>query len=55
MVIPCEKYAYAYIEFKDGLPTYKIYQPFSENYKWLNNHDRLYGIYGVNYLKLVRI
>ena len=40
MVIPCEKYAYAYIEFKDGLPTYKIYQPFSENYKWLNNHDR---------------
>lgn len=40
MVIPCEKYAYAYIEFKDGVPTYKIYQPFSENYKWLNNHDR---------------
>ena len=40
MIIPCEKYAYAYIEFKDGVPTYKIYQPFSENYKWLNNHDR---------------
>lgn len=40
MVIPCEKYAYAYIEFKDGVPTYKIYQPFSENYKWINKHDK---------------
>lgn len=40
MIIPCERYAYAYIEFKDGLPTYKIYQPFSEKYKWTNQHDK---------------
>ncbi len=38
-IIPAEKYAYAYIEFKDGVPTYKIYQPFSTKFKWLNKHS----------------
>jgi hypothetical protein len=36
---PADKYAYCFIETKDGVETYKIYQPFSENYKWINNHD----------------
>ena len=36
---PADKYAYCFIETKDGIETYKIYQPFSENYKWINNHD----------------
>lgn len=40
MIIPAERYAYAYLEYKDGIQTYKIYQPFSEKYKWINNHDR---------------
>lgn len=38
-IIPTDKYAYAFIEFKDGKPTYKIYQPFNKHYKWINNHD----------------
>jgi len=29
--------AYAYAEFKDNIPTYKIYQPFSKKFKWINN------------------
>lgn len=37
---PADKYAYCFIETKDGVETYKIYQPFSENYKWINNHDQ---------------
>jgi len=37
--IPAEKYAYAYAEFKDGKTTYKIYQPFSKEHKWINKHD----------------
>ena len=34
-----EKYAYVYIERKDGNITYKIYQPFSKENKWLSNND----------------
>jgi len=34
-----DKYAYAYLEEKDGEITYKIYQPFSK-YKWMTNHNR---------------
>lgn len=34
-----DKYAYCYVEFKDNNPTLKIYQPYSETWKWLNNHD----------------
>lgn len=40
MIIPADRYAYVYVEFKDDKPTYKIYQPFSENYKWINKHDK---------------
>lgn len=40
MIIPADRYAYVYIEFKDNIPTYKIYQPFSEKYKWINKHDK---------------
>ncbi len=36
---PADKYAYCFIEFKDGKETYKIYQPFNNLYKWINNHD----------------
>ena len=36
---PAEKYAYVYIEKKDGNITMKIYQPFSEKMKWLSKHD----------------
>lgn len=38
-VIPAEKYAYVFVEFKDGVESLKIYQPFSEFYKWRNKHD----------------
>ena len=36
---PADKYAYAYIERKDGNITLKIYQPFSETRKWISKHD----------------
>lgn len=36
---PAEKYAYVYVEFKDNNPTFKVYQPFSERYKWMSKHD----------------
>jgi len=32
-----DKYAYAYQEFKDNTISYKIYQPFSKTFKWINN------------------
>lgn len=38
-VIPADKYAYSYIEFKDGEPSIKVYQPYSKTHKWLNKHD----------------
>lgn len=34
-----DKFSYTFIERKDNSETYKIYQPFNENYKWLNNHN----------------
>ena len=37
--ILAEKFAYAFTEFKDNVETYKIYQPYSERYKWINNHN----------------
>lgn len=41
MVFPCDKLAYAYVEFKEGKTTIKIYQPLNtRGYKWSNNHDR---------------
>lgn len=37
--IPAEKYAYVYVERKDGIVSFKIYQPYSEEYKWMSKHD----------------
>lgn len=35
-----DKYAYAYVERKEGKVTLKIYQPFNkQGYKWSNKHD----------------
>ncbi len=31
--------AFAYLEEKDGIKTFKIYQPYSETSKWINNND----------------
>lgn len=33
------KYGYAYTEMKDNKPSFKIYQPFNDKFKWLNNHN----------------
>lgn len=38
-VIPADKYAYVYVEYKDDIPTIKIYQPYSKSYKWMSKHD----------------
>lgn len=35
-----DKYAYAYFEWKDGVESIKVYQPFSNSMKWLSSHDR---------------
>jgi hypothetical protein len=36
-----DKLAYAYVEFKDGITTLKIYQPLNTNgFKWSNRHDK---------------
>jgi len=37
--LPADKYAYVYVERKDGNFTIKIYQPFSTQYKWISSHD----------------
>jgi len=37
--VKAENLAYAYKEFKDGNVSYKIYQPESEKFKWINNAD----------------
>lgn len=37
--IPADKYAYSYVERKDGKVSLKIYQPFNEDFKWSNKHD----------------
>lgn len=34
-----DKYAYVFVEVKDGKITYKIYQPHSIMYKWITSHD----------------
>lgn len=40
MVFGADKYAYAYVERKEGKITLKIYQPFNtKGYKWSNKHD----------------
>jgi hypothetical protein len=38
---PADKYAYAYVERKEGKITLKIYQPLNtKGFKWSNKHDR---------------
>lgn len=38
---PADKYAYVYVEHKEGRTTLKVYQPFNKNgFKWSNKHDR---------------
>lgn len=37
--IKADKYAYCFIEQKDGKQTIKIYQPYSDKFKWINNHN----------------
>lgn len=34
-----DDYAYCFTEMKDDIETYKIYQPYNVNYKWINNHN----------------
>ena len=38
-IISAEKYAYAYVERKANDVTIKIYEPYSETFKWTNKHD----------------
>ena len=38
-VFPAEKYAYCYVEYKDGKQTLKIYQPYSKVCKWMSKHN----------------
>lgn len=41
MIFSADKYAYAYVEFKENNTTLKVYQPFNtKGYKWSNNHDK---------------
>lgn len=41
MIFSTDKYAYTFVEFKEGKITHKFYQPFNTNgFKWQNNHDR---------------
>lgn len=40
-IYKADKYAYAYVEFKEGKITLKIYQPFNTSgFKWANKHDK---------------
>lgn len=39
-IFPADKYAYAYVERKEGKITLKIYQPFNKKHKWSNKHDK---------------
>jgi hypothetical protein len=40
-IFGADKYAYAYVEHKEGTVTLKIYQPFNKKgYKWANKHDK---------------
>ena len=39
IVYGVHKYAYAYVEHKEGITTIKIYQPYSQQYKWSSCQD----------------
>ena len=38
-IITAKPFTYAFLEKKDNVGTYKIYQPYSKDHKWYNNHD----------------
>ena len=39
-IFKADKYAYAYVEFKEGNTTIKVYQPYNKKgFKWSNKHD----------------
>ena len=38
-IFPAEKYAYAFIERKEGNLSIKVYQPFSKDFKWCSKMD----------------
>jgi len=38
-IIKADTYAYAFIEHKDNEITYKVYQPYNKDYKWLTDHN----------------
>ena len=41
MVFRADKYAYTFVERKEGRITHKFYQPFNtKGYKWQNSHDK---------------
>lgn len=41
MIFRADKYAYTFVERKEGRITHKFYQPFNTNgYKWQTNHDK---------------
>jgi hypothetical protein len=37
--VKTEDLSYAYLELKDNIYSYKIYQPLSKSFKWINNAD----------------
>jgi hypothetical protein len=37
--IPADKYGYTFVENKDNIQTYKIYQPKNPKCKWINKHN----------------
>lgn len=38
--INADKYAYCYVEHKEGEVTLKVYQPFNKKYKWTSRHNK---------------
>lgn len=38
-IFPAEKYAYCFVEHKEGVTQLKLYQPYSKNYKWCSRMD----------------
>jgi hypothetical protein len=37
--INADKFSYVYVENKDNVQSYKVYQPLNKSYKWLSKHD----------------
>ena len=46
ITVNAQKYAYVFIEKKDGVVTYKVYQPYSKNFKWLScNNNSIWELW----------